>query len=38
MSNTGSNRLVNASADANGDSHGSVEYDRRFRNILDRVI
>ena len=33
MSNTGSNRLVNASTDVNGDSPLCVEYDRRFRTI-----
>ena len=30
MSNTGSERLANASADANGDSHVCAECDRRF--------
>ena len=33
MSNTGSNRLANASTDVNGDSPLCVEYDRRFRTI-----
>ena len=31
MSNTGSDRLTNASTDANGYSHISAERDRRFR-------
>ena len=31
MSNTGSDRLANASTDANGDSHVCAECDRRFR-------
>ena len=31
MSNTGSDRLVNASTDANGDSHICNKCDRRFR-------
>ena len=31
MSNTGSDKLANASTDANGDSHVCAECDRRFR-------
>ena len=31
MSNTGSDRLANASTDANGDSHVCAECNRRFR-------
>ena len=31
MSNTGPDRLANASADANGDSHICADCDRRFR-------
>ena len=31
MSNTGSDRLANASTDANGDSHVCAECDRSFR-------
>ena len=36
MSNTGSDRLANASADGNGDSHVCAECDRLFR--TNRVL
>ena len=35
MSNTGSDRLANASTDANGDSHICAECNRRFRTNRD---
>ena len=43
MSNAGSDRLANASTDANGDSHVYADSDRRFRknrglNTLGNVI